>query len=51
MTNIRVSVTAILSATDIIEESLSNVSKLWDAAEDALNKAEDAWNCNGAELV
>ena len=51
MTNIRVSVVAILSATDSIEEILGNVSKLWDTAEDAIRKAESAWSCNAAEQV
>lgn len=51
MTNIRVSIAAILSATDSIEEGLGNVSKLWDTAEDAIRKAESAWSCNAAEQV
>lgn len=51
MTNIRVSIAAILSATDSIEEGLGNVSKLWDTAEDAIRKAESAWSCNTAEQV
>ena len=51
MTNIKVSITALLSATEIIEESLGNVAELWDKTEDAIRKAESAWSCKTAEQV